>query len=92
MLLILLKVGKLIYKNMKKYYFLLAGALMPLVTFANGTGESGFGHQMRELSPFEHMGEGHWYAFVLSTVLWLSLIYTVYSLVKKSSNNAGSVN
>lgn len=77
---------------MKKYYILLAGALLPLVTFANGTEESGFGHQMRELSPFEHLGEGHWYAFVLSTVLWLSLIYTVYSLVKNSANKGSSAN
>ena len=45
--------------------------------------EEGIGHQMAELLPFEHVEENHWFAFVMSILLWLSFIYTLYSLYKK---------
>lgn len=57
----------------------------PVSVLANGEHEeeTGIGAQLNELLPFEHIGEGHWVAFTLSVILWLSLIYTIYNLVKQ---------
>lgn len=71
---------------MKKYLITLSAFILPFVTFAHGMEmeeTNGIAHQLQELSPFEHFEEGHWVAFVLSAILWVSLVYTVYSLIKK---------
>ena len=76
---------------MKKYIFAIA-TLFPLGAIAHGMEveeESGIGHQMEELWPLTHMGEGHYYALILSLILWASLVYTVYSLVMKMKKPAG---
>jgi len=44
--------------------------------------ESGIGTQFNELLPFHHIGEGHWIAVILSIILWIALIYTIYSVIK----------
>lgn len=70
----------------KRIIFSLATILsMPVNVLANGDHEeeTGIGAQLNELLPFEHIGEGHWVAFILSTILWLALLYTIYSLVQK---------
>lgn len=70
----------------KRIIFSLATILsMPVNVLANGDHEeeTGIGAQLNELLPFEHIGEGHLVAFVLSTILWLALLYTIYSLVQR---------
>ena len=72
--------------NLKKILFSLAIFLStPISVLANGdhAEETGIGAQLNELLPFEHIGEGHWVAFTLSLILWVSLIYTIYTLVKQ---------
>ncbi len=39
--------------------------------------------QFRKFLPFEHLAESHWFAVVLSILLWASLIYTAYALIQK---------
>jgi len=61
-------------------------AIMPIV-FAHAEDmaameDTSIGHQMSELLPFGHLSEGHWFAFVFSTILWLSFFYMLYSLYK----------
>ena len=76
---------------MKKYIFAIV-TLFPLAALAHGMEveeESGIGHQMEELGPFAHMGEGHYYAAIVSAILWASLVYTVYSLVVRMKKPAG---
>ena len=72
--------------NLKKILFSFAIFLStPVAVLANGSHEEevGIGAQLNELLPFEHFGEGHWVAFILSVILWAALIYTVYTLVVK---------
>ena len=61
----------------------LFAATMPL-SLANGMHEeeATVRAQLNELLPFEHLSEGHWFAFLLSTILWISLLYAIYSLVQ----------
>lgn len=69
---------------MKKSLLFLA-ALLPSVSFAADMPAEGYGigAQLSELLPFVHYSEGHWFAAILSVVLWVSLIYALYSLWKK---------
>lgn len=72
--------------SMKKYLIIISSFLLPFVALAHGMEveeESGIGHQMEELSPFTHMGEGHYFAVAVSAILWVSLIYTIFSLTQK---------
>lgn len=71
---------------MKKYIFQIVSIFFPLLVFAHGDMEmeSGFLGQLKEFSPLEHFEEGHWFAGVLSLVLWSSFIFAAYSLIKKS--------
>lgn len=65
---------------------MITSLILPVLTLANGNheeGETAVSTQLQELLPFEHIEEGHWLAFILSIILWLSLIYTIYSLVQK---------
>lgn len=39
--------------------------------------------QVEELLPFEHLEQGHWFAIILSILLWASLVYAIYSLINK---------
>lgn len=71
-------------------------AVLPIVSimglqaaFAQDMGmgsKEGFIAQVNELQPFSHLAEGHIYAFILSLILWLSLVYAVYSIVKYFRN------
>lgn len=59
---------------------------LPFVALANGEQAEGpetVGQQLQEFFPFEHLEHGHWFAVVLSVVLWASLIYTAYALIQK---------
>ncbi len=69
-----------------KKYILAMSFLFPWAALAHGMEigeESGLGHQMEELMPFSHMGEEHYYAVIVSVILWASLVYTIYSLLMK---------
>lgn len=70
---------------MKKYLITISSFFLPLVALANGAREENLSitHQLEEFLPFEHLEHGHWFAVVLSIILWASLIYTIYSLVQK---------
>lgn len=70
---------------MKKYFIAISGFLLPLVSMANGMHEEDMtiGYQLGEMMPFEHFGEGHWFAAILSIIFWVSLVYTIYSLIQK---------
>ena len=71
---------------MKKYFITASGFLLPLVALANGAHEEGpetVGQQLKEFLPFEHLEHGHWFAVILSIILWASLVYTAYSLINK---------
>lgn len=70
---------------MKKYLITISSFLLPFVALANGTHEENpsVSHQLQELLPFEHLEHGHWFAVVLSILLWASLVYTAYSLIQK---------
>ncbi len=73
---------------MKNYLISSLSFLLPFIASAHGLDEtvmeeSGISHQLQELLPFVHMNEGHWFAVILSLILWASLAYTAYSLVKK---------
>jgi len=71
---------------MKKYLIAISSFALPLVAIANGAHEEEpetIGQQLQEFLPFEHLGHGHWFAVVLSVVLWASLLYTVYSFIQK---------
>lgn len=73
---------------MKKYLIGFIGYFLPLATFANGMEENpSVAHQLEELLPFEHLEHGHWFAVILSVLLWISLVYTIYSLVKKTKKS-----
>ena len=66
---------------------LLSVVMLFPITFAHmddmmDMANASIGAQLNELLPFEHLSEGHVFAFVLSTLLWLSLFYTIYSLFK----------
>ena len=78
-----------VFKNftgfMRKYIIAFGGSILPFLALANGEhGEEGsaFADQMNELLPMVHFGEAHYVAAIVSIILWLSLIYTVYSLVR----------
>lgn len=45
--------------------------------------ESSLMGQVNELLPFVHYAEGHWLATTLSVVLWLSLLYAIYSFSRR---------
>lgn len=75
---------------MKKYLFAISSFFLPFVALAhdasNGSHEEGaetIGQQLKEFLPFEHLEHGHWFAVILSIILWAALIYAVYSLVQK---------
>lgn len=70
---------------MKKYLLAISSFFLPLMALANGAHEEdpSIAHQFEEFLPFEHLEHGHWFAVVLSVILWTSLIYTIYSLVQK---------
>jgi len=71
---------------MKKYLIAISSFASPLIALAHGANEEEpetVGQQLQEFLPFEHLGHGHWFAVVLSIVLWASLLYTVYSLIQK---------
>ncbi len=71
---------------MKKYFITFSSFFLPFVALANGAHEEGpetVGQQLQEFLPFEHLEHGHWFAVVLSVVLWASLIYTAYVLTQK---------
>lgn len=70
---------------MKKYLIAIGSFLLPLVALANGAHEEdpSIIHQLEEFLPFEHLEHDHWFAVVLSVLLWASLVYTAYSLVQK---------
>ena len=75
-----------IYKKIALIFGLLA-LISPLVFAEMETMEdSSVSDQFNELQPFSHLSEGHWFAFILSLLLWLSLIYTIYSLVQRLGN------
>ena len=69
----------------QKVSIAVGSVLLPFVSLADeGHEEEGeFAHQMGEILPFEHIGEGHWIAFVVLTILWISLIYNVYTYLKR---------
>lgn len=59
---------------------------MPSAVFANGNDEhveATVWGQLNELLPFEHVSESHWVAFIVSVILWVSLIYTISVLAGK---------
>ncbi|KKT28461.1 MAG: hypothetical protein UW15_C0030G0007 [Parcubacteria group bacterium GW2011_GWC1_44_10] len=71
---------------MRKYIIAFYGSVLPFFALANGEhGEEGsaFADQMNELLPMVHFGEAHYVSAIVSIILWLALIYTVYSLVRK---------
>ena len=70
---------------MKKHLIAINSFFLPLVALANGAHEEdpGIAHQFEEFLPFEHLEHGHWFAVILSILLWASLIYATYSLVNK---------
>ena len=68
---------------------IMGGALLPLVSLADGGGE--FSHQLEEIFPFEHVGEGHWFAFIVLLILWISFIYNVYTFIKKRGQGSSSM-
>lgn len=71
---------------MKKHLLTIMSLFLPIFTLANGSHteeDAAVSTQLQELLPFEHIEEGHWLAFTLSIILWLSLIYTIYSLIQK---------
>ncbi|MBI4094834.1 MAG: hypothetical protein HY435_01415 [Candidatus Liptonbacteria bacterium] len=71
---------------MKKYLIAISSFALPLVAIANGAHEEGsetVGQQLQEFLPFEHIEHGHWFAVILSILLWASLAYTAYSLIQK---------
>lgn len=76
---------------MYRYISLAIVSMLPLVTLADMGMEEGdgMGHQMQELLPFVHFGEGHSFSGVLSIVLWIFAIYGVYALVKKFTGSKG---
>lgn len=80
---------------MKKYFIALSSSLLPFIALANGSGEEDTSiiHQLEEVFPLEHLEHGHWVAVVVSVILWLSLVYTVVSLIRKltSSQNGPAV-
>ncbi|HLC45697.1 MAG TPA: hypothetical protein VJI67_02385 [archaeon] len=51
--------------------------------------ENSLGHQLGELMPFGYLSEGETFAAFLSVVLWASLFYAFYSLLKKLALNGG---
>lgn len=79
---------------MKKYLLTIMSLVLPVLTLANGDhteGDTAISTQLQELLPFEHIEEGHWLAFALSVLLWISLIYTIYSLIQKISKPKTSI-
>lgn len=70
---------------MKKYLITIGSFLLPLAAMAHGTHEEdpSITHQLEELLPFEHLEHGHWFAVILSILLWASLVYAIYSLIQK---------
>lgn len=72
---------------MKKYLIAASNFLLPLAALAHGMEteveeESSFGHQMEGFMPFSQVGEEHYFAAVLSIILWASFVYAIYSLIK----------
>lgn len=74
-------------RRMTKYLMVIGSYILPVLVLANGGDnheeDISINHQIEELLPFEHFGEGHWFAFVLSIILWLSLIYAIFSLIQR---------
>lgn len=70
---------------MKKYFITINSFLLPLMAMANGAHEEdpSITHQLEEFLPLEHLEHGHWFAAVLSILLWASLIYIIYSFIQK---------
>lgn len=69
--------------RMKKYLFAISSFFLPFVALAHEEGVETTGQQLKEFLPFEHLEHGHWFAVILSIILWAALIYAVYSLVQK---------
>ncbi|OGE84558.1 MAG: hypothetical protein A2846_02350 [Candidatus Doudnabacteria bacterium RIFCSPHIGHO2_01_FULL_49_9] len=72
---------------MKKYIIILGSLILPTIASAHGMEDMAedlsISHQIEELSPFTHFGEEHWFAGTILIILWLSLAYTVYSLIER---------
>jgi len=68
---------------MVKYVLGVVSFFFPLVALANGEEDPSVIHQLEELLPFEHLEHGHWVSAVLSLILWVSLLYTVFAILKK---------
>lgn len=76
---------------MKKYIFVLSNLFLPIIAFAHeedmfnmdmheGTT---FWDQLNELLPLMHIQEGHYITVVFLILMWVAVVYTVYSLVSK---------
>lgn len=59
------------------------GEVVPMVHDEKKEDGVGIAHQLEEFLPFEHFRDNHLFAAILSSLLWASLIYVAYSLVKK---------
>jgi len=75
-------------RTMRKYLIILGSLIFPTIVFAHGMEDmikedTSISHQIEELSPFTHFGEEHWFAGTILIILWLSLAYTVYSLIER---------
>jgi hypothetical protein len=43
---------------------------------------SSFSHQVQMVLPFSHFGEGHWFAGVVLSILWIVLILSIVKMWK----------
>lgn len=71
---------------MKKYLITIISYILPVLALANGAPpeeDAAVFTQLQELLPFEHIEEGHWLAFTLSILLWLSFVYAIFSLIQR---------
>ncbi len=71
---------------MKKYLIAISGFFLPLTALAHSAHHEenpSIAYQLGKFLSFGYLESGDWLMTILSIILWASLIYVAYLLVKK---------